>query len=624
MRNWSLMLNFAKNIDEITVMKKFLIALVLLLTVTSLPCEAQYSRSMSRHYNSLRNHSYGDMVEVFVTSPGELADRMPKDMYDRVRVLRIEGTLNENDFKYIIKLAKRSKVFNDEGKEIDNYLDVDLELVRVQGKGLFGSSRDVLPTGAFEYATRLRSVVLPDRLKSIGSSAFHSCSNLEEVIMPPSVMELGDYAFEDCSELRYFTVPSSLETIGQKCFEDCSALRQLPLPRSVRYIGKNAFNKCGVIELYIPAYCEIANAELGYMSQLQSIEVERGNSQFSSIDRSLYDRDGATLLLYPAGRTGECRLPSGVQTIAAQAFYKSKVTAVDMPASVTVLGEEAFSGCSKLTSISLPDGVTELPGSVFSDCTSLRDIEMGAVSRMGAYAFYNCQSLQSFTLAGTLTTVPKGAFEYCTNLRRVELPESVTTIGEKAFHECNSLVDLVLSEHLTTIGKQAFDRCFALESVDLPDGVTSIAEKTFFECKLLRSVNLGNGVRSIGKEAFRRCKALAGIEMPSAVTSIDKEAFRECSALSRIDLNEGLQTIGDNALRETAIQQLSLPSTVTKIGKKVAEKCKSLQRIDCKAIVPPELDALSNDKVQLFVPATSLDAYRNAKNWKKVKNINSL
>ena len=48
-------------------------------------------------------------------------------------------------------------------------------------------------------------------------------------------------------------------------------------------------------------------------------------------------------------------------------------------------------------------------------------------------------------------------------------------------------------------------------------------------------------------------------------------------------------------------------------GKKVAEKCKSLQRIDCKAIVPPELDALSNDKVQLFVPATSLDAYRNAK-----------
>jgi len=71
-------------------MKKFLIALVLLLTVASLPCEAQYSRSMSRHYNSSRNHSYGDMVEVFVTSPGELADRMPKDMYDRVRVLRID------------------------------------------------------------------------------------------------------------------------------------------------------------------------------------------------------------------------------------------------------------------------------------------------------------------------------------------------------------------------------------------------------------------------------------------------------------------------------------------------------------------------------------------------------
>lgn len=607
-----------------TAMKKFLIALGLVMMAAILPCEAQYSRSMSRHYNTSRNRSYGDLVELFVTSPGELADRMPKNMYDRVRVLRIEGPLNEADFKYITKLAKRSKVVNENGKEVDNFLDVDLELARAQEKSLLGTNYDVLPHGAFEYASHLRSVVLPERLKKVGSSAFHSCYYLEEVILPPRVVELGDYAFEGCSELRYFTLPTSLETIGQECFDGCKALRQLALPHTMRFIGKNAFNDSGVTELFIPAYCEIEEGGLGFMNQLQSIEVESGNSHFSSYDHSLYDRDGRTLLLYPAGRTGECRLLSGVQSIDAKAFYKSKVTAVEVPTSVTSLGKEAFAGCDKLVSVWLPDGVTELPAKVFNDCTSLRDIEMGAIDKMGESAFNNCHSLQSFTLVGALSVVPKCAFENCKNLQRVELPQSVTTIGEKAFHECNALADLVLSERLTTLGKQAFDRCYALESVDLPDGVTAIDEKVFFECKGLRSVKLGNRVQSIGKEAFRRCKALTDIELPSSVITIDKEAFRECTSLGRIDLNEGLKSIGDNALRETAIQQLSLPSTISKVGKNVAEKCKSLQRIDCKAVVPPELDALSSDKVQLFVPASSVEAYKNAKNWKKFKSINPL
>ena len=598
-----------------------LISLCVLAVAAALPVEAQYSRGMNRHYNNSKNRSYADIVEIFVSSPGELESRMPKDMYNRVRLLRVEGSLNDKDLKFITKLAKRSKVVNESDKEVDNYLDVDLERARVSEKSLFGSSQDVLPSSAFEYASHLRSVVLPERLKRIGSSAFHLCYDLEEVIMPPQVMELGDYAFEGCSRLRYFMVPTMLEEIGQECFSGCEALRQFQLPSTMRRIGKQAFDKSAVVELRIPAYCEIEEGGLGYMSQLQAIEVAQGNNNFSSIDRALYDRDGRTLLLYPAARTGECRLPSGLEAIAPKAFYKSKVSAVDVPASVTWLGESAFEGSEKLTSIWLPDGVTELPVKVFSDCVSLRDIEMGAISKMGANAFYNCKSLQSFTLAGPITAVPACAFEYCRALSRVELPSSVTGIGEKAFHECNALRSIDMGGSVTNLGKQVFDRCFALEQIDLPQGVTSIPEKLFFECKALRSVTMGSQVRSIGKEAFRRCQSLMSVEVPSSVSVIDKEAFRECTALTTITLNEGLQSIGDNALRETAIQQLVLPSTVRQLGKKITEKCKSLQRIDCYAAVPPELPAVSSDKVQVCVPAASVEAYKSANNWKKFKNV---
>ncbi len=599
-------------------MKKIIIALGIMMFAVVIPCAGQYSRSYSRHYGRSQR-SYADLVEIFVTSPGTLQERMPKDMHDRVRVLRIEGPLNESDFRYINKLAKRSKVIDEQGKEISNYLDVDLELARIEEKGLFGANHDVLARGAFQYATHLRSVVLPERLKSIGSDAFASCYNLEEVVMPPRVYEFGDRAFESCGELRYFTVPSSLETIGKECFKGCTELRTLPLPSSVTYIGKNAFDKCGLTELGIPSRCEIENDNPGVMEKLQSIEVERGNTRYSSIDYALYDKNGSILLLYPAARNGECRLPSGLQAIASYAFYKAKITAIDIPESVNMVGRSAFEGCNKLTYVSLPDAVTELPENLFCDCTSLRDIETGSISQMGEKAFYNCQSLPAFTLVGTLTSLPRSAFEYCKSMQHMVLPAQVTSIGEKAFHECNALRDIEWSDQLAYIGKQAFDRCFALESITLPDGVTTIPEKAFFECKALRNVQLGNGVRSIDKEAFRRCKDLGSIVLPSSLKQVEKEAFRECTALSEVKFNEGLESLGDNALRETAIQQLDLPASMKKLGKKVAEKCKNLQRIVCRAITPPELDGASNDKIELCVPETAIGAYQNAKNWKKFK-----
>ena len=86
-------------------------------------------------------------------------------------------------------------------------------------------------------------------------------------------------------------------------------------------------------------------------------------------------------------------------------------------------------------------------------------------------------------------------------------------------------------------------------------------------------------------------------------------------------MGSGLCFLGDNALRETAITTLILPETITEVGKKVAEKCKLLTRIECHALLPPKLDGVSNNKVEVYVPDTSVNAYKSAKNWKNFKNI---
>jgi hypothetical protein len=137
-------------------------------------------------------------------------------------------------------------------------------------------------------------------------------------------------------------------------------------------------------------------------------------------------------------------------------------------------------------------------------------------------------------------------------------------------------------------------------------------------------LELPDGLVTIGERAFKNNKSLTRVALPDVCATLDKEAFRDCASLVEIDLGQGLLRIGDNALRETAITTLVLPESVTEVGKKVAEKCKNLTRIECRAILPPKLDGVSNNKVDLYVPATSVNAYSSAKNWKNFKNINPL
>ena len=65
------------------------------------------------------------------------------------------------------------------------------------------------------------NVVIPDGVKTIGSTAFSGRAELTNITIPESVTNIGDYAFCYCSGLSGISIPINVTLIGGHAFEGC-------------------------------------------------------------------------------------------------------------------------------------------------------------------------------------------------------------------------------------------------------------------------------------------------------------------------------------------------------------------------------------------------------------------
>lgn len=73
-----------------------------------------------------------------------------------------------------------------------------------------------IPEEAFSTC-RLRRLILPDSLETIGIGAF-GYNRFEEIVIPDNVKTIEDGGFEYCSNLKTITLPASLVSIGASAF----------------------------------------------------------------------------------------------------------------------------------------------------------------------------------------------------------------------------------------------------------------------------------------------------------------------------------------------------------------------------------------------------------------------
>lgn len=113
---------------------------------------------------------------------------------------------------------------------------------------------------------------------------------------------------------------------------------------------------------------------------------------------------------------------------------------VSVPASVEVIGQDAFDENDSIEKVILPDSVTKIE----------------------AYAFWGCDSLNTVVLGEGLLEVGDFVFANCKGLKEMNLPENIRSIGIQAFVDCVNLTDITIPPEVTDIHESAFDGCYRL------------------------------------------------------------------------------------------------------------------------------------------------------------------
>ncbi len=89
------------------------------------------------------------------------------------------------------------------------------------------------------------------KVTSIGEKAFYRNTKIKSITIPNTVKSVENYAFYGCTKLTTIKIGNGLDIIGANAFRKCTKLTSITLPKSLDELGKNAFYGCSKLKIII-------------------------------------------------------------------------------------------------------------------------------------------------------------------------------------------------------------------------------------------------------------------------------------------------------------------------------------------------------------------------------------
>ncbi len=489
-------------------------------------------------------------------------------------------------------------------------------------------TKDMQTLIRYPFAKAESSLLIPDGVTMIESSAFSGCNTIEEVVLPMSIALVKSYAFQNCVNLKKvvfnnfiyyigsyaFSGCTSLENISLDCqiiyngaFKDCTALKSIGLTKQINSIADGAFANCTALRDVYYNYTEAKWKELtveGNNECLLNATVhfagEQHNHGYVSTvtTQPTCTSEGIETYICSCGDNFTKPLPAKGHTLShitvestckdvGEEYDHCSVCDVKLNAETLPLAEHTWSEWTVTT-----EPTTENEGSKTRTCSVCSEEETESIPKLEEETVVNgtCGEKVTWTLnketgelilegSGEMTeysysyeTSSTGApwYEYRLLIKTVTIGDGITNAGEYSFCNCKNLTSVKLGDSVSKIGVSTFLAGDKYESITVDDNNKTYSDKdgVLYSKDMTKLIHYPCGRKN---ESYI---------FPESITYIEKYALRDCHYLKRATLPQSLTRINDRAFYfNKSIETVTISDSVTSIGERAFSGCYNLINI---------------------------------------------
>ncbi|KAK8892635.1 hypothetical protein M9Y10_029874 [Tritrichomonas musculus] len=501
-------------------------------------------------------------------------------LLEEITIPKSVVTICRSAFQYSYGLRKVTFSPEIKLKEIENYAFFDCKNLN---KISLPDSISVIPDFCFA-SSGLEEIKLPNSIVTIYAGAFHHCDNLKSVVLNEGLKEIGSISFSFCNSLVNIDLPNSLTTIRPGAFSNCSNLHNVNLTAqsNLAFIYEGAFDFTSIevmkLNSTIQEICNIRN-----MPKLQKITFHDGKLLHYE-----QDKDWIVYKLVPTSPRLQSNMIKSIklddgddeeegineggplyQLIKNQQQFKKiffipkNISCLKYSDELNICGDFSIKWTDKNYSKDYYVNSSQI--------TQMKFLKNNVIIQDECFSYFNSIHTIEFSEDVNLLQLDAGVFNNCQNLHKIIIPNSCIRIYNEAFKDCKNLKTVLFGNvdksyekksSLKDVGKRAFYNCSSLLNIILPPTVSRIGDSAFMNCTKLKRFEIGTlylnnenkshvhfdkeneKLEFIGKFAFKNCTSLVSFRIPHCCKELENSAFMNCTSLSKIsDSNSQLKRI---------------------------------------------------------------------------------
>ena len=346
----------------------------------------------------------------------------------------------------------------------------------------------------------------------------------------------GWTALEEVDISNFTSIGHSHGSSWEDTFANCTNLKKVIASNKLATIGHNAFSGCSQLE-------DITGLEgtITVYGGAFAGNTKLKNSNFANVE-----------ILFPPFTANEGDPFSRTTSITSlvlsdqntciprNCFFQSKIHSINIPTSITTIGNVAFKSSDIQLNASSLSNVTQFFDSCFVNTALTGTLVFNSnADIIDHYCFQNTQ-LQSvdFSNIGNLSFLGKYLFSNCNSLTNATLPNSWTTLKEGIFYNCSALTSINLG-NITTFETECLKGCTSLQAnmpqnIILNGGHGAFQEDANLQFPTQITVSSVNSDNRIGSRCFKDT-TIQEVTIDPSIEILNAWSFQNCSSLRKIN-----------------------------------------------------------------------------------------